>query len=347
MSVRNTVLTAAALSLTLGLATATPGLANDTTASMRAGGLVLERTTGIEMRSEDLYVSAREIRVNYRFFNRTDRDISTLVAFPMPDIPGGSESDLGVSFDDLTQPTPFTTTVDGVTAPTQVEQKAMVGDVDFTREVLANGLPLHPYADGMGDALARLSPAVAARMITQGLVVDNGYVGDDGVRHVDLVAVWTLKTTHYWTQTFPSGREIGIDHRYTPAVGGTVQTLIGYSDPNAGPESVAVYRAERERYAQQYCTDADFVAGARRRQDAGQNVSEVWVDYVLTTGANWAEPIGDFRLVVDKGEPDNLVSFCATGVRKISPTQFEVRHRNYTPTRDLSVLILPGERLDR
>ncbi|RYE53738.1 MAG: DUF4424 domain-containing protein, partial [Rhizobiaceae bacterium] len=24
-----------------------------------------------------------------------------------------------------------------------------------------------------------------------------------------------------------------------------------------------------------------------------------WVDYILTTGANWAEPIGEFRLVVD------------------------------------------------
>ena len=60
---------------------AAPAAANDTVASMGAGGLVFQRTDGIEMRSEDLYVSAREIRVRYRFFNRTDRDIGTLVAF--------------------------------------------------------------------------------------------------------------------------------------------------------------------------------------------------------------------------------------------------------------------------
>jgi len=61
---------------------------------------------------------------------------------------------------------------------------------------------------------------------------------------------------------------------------------------------------------------------------------------VLTTGANWAGPIGDFRLTVDKGEPDSLVSFCADGVKKIGPTTFEVRHANFTPIRDLNVLIL-------
>ena len=47
-----------------------------------------------------------------------------------------------------------------------------------------------------------------------------------------------------------------------------------------------------------------------------------------------------FRLVVDKGSPDALVSFCGEGVRKIAPTQFEMRKDNFTPTRDLDVLIL-------
>ena len=47
-----------------------------------------------------------------------------------------------------------------------------------------------------------------------------------------------------------------------------------------------------------------------------------------------------FRLVVDKGKPDNLVSFCMDGVRKISPTQFEVRKTNFEPRRDLPVLIV-------
>ena len=34
------------------------------------------------------------------------------------------------------------------------------------------------------------------------------------------------------------------------------------------------------------------------------------------------------------------MSFCADGVKKIGPTLFEVRHANFTPTRDLHILIL-------
>jgi hypothetical protein len=45
-------------------------------------------------------------------------------------------------------------------------------------------------------------------------------------------------------------------------------------------------------------------------------------------------------MVVDKGSPDAIVSFCGEGVRRISPTQFEVRHRNWRPDRDLAMLIV-------
>jgi hypothetical protein len=64
------------------------------------------------------------------------------------------------------------------------------------------------------------------------------------------------------------------------------------------------------------------------------------IGYILTTGGNWRSPIGDFRLVVDKGAAANLVSFCGEGVRKISPTRFEIRHTNWRPDRDLKVLIV-------
>ena len=44
-------------------------------------------------------------------------------------------------------------------------------------------------------------------------------------------------------------------------------------------------------------------------------------------------------MVVDKLNPRAIMSFCGEGVRRISPTQFEVRRRNWRPTRDLHVLI--------
>jgi hypothetical protein len=61
---------------------------------------------------------------------------------------------------------------------------------------------------------------------------------------------------------------------------------------------------------------------------------------VLKSGANWKAPIGEVHLTIDKGRPDNLVSFCAQRVKKTSPTRFEVRRKDFLPTRDLKILIL-------
>jgi uncharacterized protein DUF4424 len=100
--------------------------------------------------------------------------------------------------------------------------------------------------------------------------------------------------------------------------------------------------AQLRAYEVRYCIDADFLAGVKAAlaKPGAAGFYEKRIAYVLKTAANWAGPIGDFRLTVDKGAPDALVSFCADGVKKIGPTQFEVRHENFTPTRDLNILIL-------
>ena len=136
---------------------------------------------------------------------------------------------------------------------------------------------------------------------------------------------------------FPPGRDLIVEHRYTPGTGGTVSTAFG----NAELRQHDYMRDQVRRY----CADADFLAAAGRmvRDPATVNVSEQWISYILTTGGNWRSPIGDFRMVIDKGRPDAIVSFCGQGVRRISPTQFEVRHRNWRPDRDLAVLIVSAE----
>lgn len=50
--------------------------------------------------------------------------------------------------------------------------------------------------------------------------------------------------------------------------------------------------------------------------------------------------------MVDKGKPENMVSFCMTGVKKIPPTQFEVRRKKFEPKGDLEVLIVEWPSID-
>ena len=75
-----------AVALLIAVAATFPARANDSTAELSTGGLVFVQNDDIEMRSEDLFISAAEIRVRYRFFNKSAKDVTVLVAFPMPDV---------------------------------------------------------------------------------------------------------------------------------------------------------------------------------------------------------------------------------------------------------------------
>jgi hypothetical protein len=102
-------------------------------------------------------------------------------------------------------------------------------------------------------------------------------------------------------------------------------------------------------YANKYCIDGELTAAAERARNAakmkyGAPFSEERISYRLSTGSNWARPIGHFRLVVDKGDLGNLVSFCGQDAKRIGPTQIEVRREGFSPDQDLHILILKPSR---
>lgn len=306
----------------LGLA-ATAALANDSTAEKAAGGLVLTRTDAIDMVSEDLYISPERVRVRYVFRNRTRAPVRTIVAFPMPD------RDLDEMYiGDTNYPDGFRTLVDGRPVTMQVERRALLNGVDHTAMLVRTGVPVQtgdPASDVLPNALRRLPAADRRRLAEMGLI------GNDGG---GLHPLWTVKETWYWEQVFPAGRDLNVEHSYSPGTGGSVDIALGNPDYRNSADG----RAEQRRY----CTDRAFFAALERIRGRGSDgffASERRLSYILTTGANWRSPIGRFRLVVDKLDPRALVSFCGEGVRRISPTQFEVRHRNWRPARDLHILI--------
>jgi hypothetical protein len=315
--------------LLAALSLAAPAAANDSTAEHAAGGLVLTRSADIDMVSEDLFVSAREVRVRYVFRNRSPREIRTLVAFPMPDRDLRKEREMDVAY-----PSGFETKVDGRPVKMEVDRRAIHAGADHTSHLASQGL----LPTSGTEALDRLPETVRQRLVKAGLAEPDEYDAGRGLeRH--LAPAWTVKETWYWQQAFPPGRDLVVEHRYVPGTGGSVDAALGFPDFRTSPEGRAMIR--------DYCVDGAFLAGLDRLRRRGGATPEQRIGYILTTGGNWRSPIGDFRLVVDKGATGNLVSFCGEGVRKISPTRFEVRKKNWRPDRDLRILIVqaqpPGE----
>jgi hypothetical protein len=319
----------------LGLAALQAAHANDSSAEKAAGGLVLRQARDIDMLSEDLFVSPALVRVHYVFRNRSPRPVTTIVAFPMPDRDLMYEMESEVSY-----PADFHTLVEGRPVRMAVERKAMARGVDQSALLTRLHIPIMPHGDltagNIADLIARLPRADQARLARLGLIDAESFSIPAG----QVIPAWTVRETWYWQQTFPAGRTLDVRHDYTPGVGGTAGVPLASLDYRNGENG-------RQEQAE-FCTDREFLAAIdrmsqRAERQQGNYPMETRLRYILTTGGNWRAPIGDFRMVVDKGRADAVMSFCGEGVTRISPTRFEVRHRNWRPDRDLAVLIVSAE----
>ena len=254
----------------------------------------------------------------------------------MPDIAvNGPDENVAYPTDNQENLLGFRTTVAGQPVDAKVEQKVVAAGVDRTDLLRQLGIPLAPQLPATNAALDRLPKEKWDELIKLGLAEIVEYDAGKGMQK-HLEARWTLKTTYYWEQTFPPQAELVIEHSYQPSVGSSVSTSLG--------QDWARKDGHYPDYETKYCTDKDLIStvekATKAAKDTGIAYSEQRIDYILATGANWSGPIKDFRLVVDKGAPDNIVSFCGEGVKKIGPTQFEMRKTDFTPNGDLKVLIL-------
>ena len=325
----------ACLALLLAAVSLAPAAsANDSTAALSTGGIAYVPTEDIEMQSEDLFISLDEVRVRYTFENHADRDITTLVAFPMPDIEGSIDFMVSIPVEDPVNFLGFQTKVDGKPVEPQVQQRASALGIDQTELLQSLGVPLALHLDATRKALDALPQAEKDKLVRLGLAAIDEYDNDGNGMVKHLAPTWRLATVFYREQTFPAGKRIVVEHSYKPSVGRSVG--VSFVAPEAQSEPWF------EVYRQKYCMDDDFLKAARAGNlpDGNNRRWENRIAYVLRTGSNWAGPIARFRLEVDKGTPDSLVSFCGEGVRKISPTRFEMVRTDFEPSQDLDIMIL-------
>lgn len=307
--------------------------ANDSTAELRAGGLQLMRSDVIDMMSEDLFLSTQEVRVKYVYRNTSGADVTTRVAFPLPDI-GWEFGEAPVDLPNPAAPNfvDFRTTVDGADIPLEVELRAVIDSgLDVTERVKAAGMPFHVTDFEAWDKLQTKMPLELAKQLRDEGVIWLDLDPDTGAVTY-LRPRWTLKTTFHRMQTFPAGKDVVVEHVYKPVVGGSVGASYIYAE---GEEKDAIKR--------EYCIDAQFDAALDRMKAAvgGETlIGERTLGYVLKTGANWAKPIGEFHLTIEKDSPDQLITLCAEGLKKTGPTRFELTRRDFSPEQDIAIMML-------
>ncbi len=333
-----------------GFSASMPLLADDSAASIAAGGLVSRRETRIVMAKEALQISPTKVVVDYDFRNDSDQDVTTEVAFPVPPYDYGPESpDISdASFSG------FQLLVDGKTVAFQAEAKATLNGKDVTSILTADKIDIASFGhlrepdpastQVQTPDVERLPKAEQQRLAALGL-----FDADDGW------GLWTVHLQYHWTQIFPAHSTVHIQHQYTPVEGSeimlsdTLKNVYGHKQPIGDPDTVK-YALEDMQRLQALCPDPSLLSGMIGQIDAsapgyGQYAHPHWVDFILTSANTWKQPIEDFTLIVERGKPEEtkaqvLVSFCPprnSHVDKLDADHFQVHLTNFVPTAELRI----------
>lgn len=300
-----------------------PVVANDGVASIGAGGIVLEKTDDIHLRSEYLRISVDRIDVTYEFENATDRDVTLTLAFPFPDI---FADDIDNQWPDegAAEFVGFTTRFDG--KPVQATKVVEIIGLDggnLTQLFRREGLPLDPLAEIWRPAIYYSDDPRARRVKDRLMAL--GLLGNFGSRE------WKVRLSYVWQATFAAHSRVRVNHTYRPITGAFLLAL--------EPDDAGFVSWFRDTFCVGDALMADLAAVA---PDIRYSRHARDVRYLLTPGANWAGPIGDFRVVIESPSPDHRVSLCWDGAfRQSSPTTREFRARDFLPARDMVVAFIP------
>ena len=320
------------------LAVAGAARANDTEAVLGAGGLTFAKSRDLRMEGEDLRLARDEVRVAYVFRNLSNRPVTTRIAFPLPDVDVGDMSETPHHFHlsgrdgDIVN---FRLWVDGRAAPVTLDARAVNAKGQDVTELLRRfQIPLigvHSETE-VDSALNALTPAAVKILGAAGAVYADEWTAHSDVKHPG----WKVKAAFHWVQTFPAHAAVRIEHRYTPVLGGVhFERVADLAKPGA-LRGEGLWPDEKRGWC---------LSPASVRALPGGAISAAWLEYVLRTGANWAGPIGRFRLVI-AADPRGIVSTCPIAgltLQRRGPSLVAER-ANFTPTSDIAVLFVSGGR---
>ena len=291
--------------------------ANDSTGYVGTGGVQYLKNNNIQMYSEDLFISKNQIKVDYQFKNLTDKDISETLLFPLPRIDNAFESDFADTEKLLKS---FKVQVNGKSIQPEMHVRTFIQKdehskpVDVTAEFKQCGFTstemLNPWnRTSYDDEKFEHKLRNCKNSNLQSILPKQQ---DDSI-------MWSAQVIYSWKQSFKANAITQVQHQYAPLVGG----------------SVSLYPTEDSKT---YCMDQNFKMGLKKAK--AQHAPYQALGYILTTGANWAKPIANFKLTIER-DTDELVSFCWNGkVKKMSATQFQMTEKNFVPKQDLEIIFV-------
>jgi hypothetical protein len=335
---RSSVMTAATIFLggLVMLATNQRTTAAESSTELALGGLVLSKfAETIAIDSETINIGPEWVSISYHLSNQTAAPVSLTLTIPLPEldfsdpdvtwaIPGSDP----INFVDLTAK------IENKPTPLIFSQVARLNGRDISAMLHQNNLALIPVGTFDNQLLA-LAPDLKTRLSESGLLAQ---IGNDVQGNPLFSPTWTVQTSATKPLTLAPNQSIQLEFRYRASVGTSPDTFL-----RRPLRTATGLLGQVQRYQSSYCIDDAFYNGldkiAGTVESNNSKLRERRIFYRLTAGGS-NRPIKDFRLVVDKGRPDWIVSFCVDNLKRTSATTFEMRATDFVPSQDLRILMV-------
>lgn len=291
-------------------------LANETAAGIGASGIYFKDEKNISIEKEDLHISISQdkVEITYLFKNHSDKNITTIIAFPVPDyeydLTAFGDQDSWRDFHD------FTVEVNGQKTAYQVEARAWLNGKDYSQLITKMGISIKDFGERgrrttFHSLFNKLTEKDKKTLIDRKLVLFEGGAA---------FPAWIVSLKYYWKQTFPANRTISIRHTYSPHNG---------------------YDVFSKKYHLKDACVTDEIAQWLRNSTY---TKIQYVKYILVTANNWKQPIKNFHLIVDEprlqNDPHWRMSICFDHkLTQTSYNRYEASITDYIPEKNLAAYL--------
>lgn len=322
-------------------------LSNDSIGYLGAGGIEFKKTEDISMEEEVLTISRNLIRVEYEFLNRSPKPIKETIIFPMP-FYGFDE---GCSSQHSGELEEFKVWVNTQKLSPSRAAQARLGDRDVTNRLKELGFTdedITEYRGAEGYCFSGDTPPPTGALAKNlDVLVKEGLasVTNDGT--VIVTPEWKTAYFYSWNQEFPPMKKIRVAHEYIPFKGKVSGTI------NFDRKSYQLGQEFSNSLINEFCiTEGALRAGEKIQSGITYGQLKIpasglaWgsINYILTTGANWAGPIKDFTLNLKKENANQFVSLCFDGpFIKRDPLTLSSHIKNFLPKKNISVIFFYPE----
>jgi hypothetical protein len=317
---------------------------NDGFGELGVGGIILDKSQDIVMKSEVLDISYSEISVAYEFENETNKSVSTKISFPLPSY-GAMPAPSGVLH--RGQPSGFEVLVNGEKLPYKTVVRAFKNKRDITEILLSAGLT---YADIVAMPFRVDNPK--EDFLTHG--INKNILSDKQIKILDENALldtyssvsssensgvdiklpnWDIEVVYVWEYTFKPKSITKVSHKYIPFI-----------SSGAWSEYSPVSASE---FIENYCADEKVINKLNKNYNAGiglsayNGISGTQLEYILKTANSWKGKIKEFTLRLHKGNKSEFIALCFPGeFKKINDLTLEVKLFDFSPTQDLKVMFM-------